>query len=50
MVKIVCGCLGRTQRGRKAFIETIKTKLSQAMVLAGTQRADQVNESILFRA
>jgi len=40
--------LGGLKEGVKTFIETVRTELIQAMVLTGTQRADQVDDAILF--
>ena len=41
--------MGGLKEGVTAYIEKIKMELIQAMVLTGTQRADQVSDIILFR-
>ncbi len=40
--------VGGLRDGVAAYLDKIKTELIQAMVLTGTQRADQVTEGILF--
>lgn len=42
--------MGGLKEGVTAFIETVRSELIQAMVLTGTRRADQVDQSILFKA
>jgi len=42
--------LGGLKEGVTAYIDKIKMELVQAMVLTGTQRADQVKDTILFRS